>query len=67
MSADVQPLVIVSGAPELRRVPQHFWKRFARFLNENRTGTVAFNVNRGKPSSFDVREHVRAEDDEGMS
>ncbi|HYE85949.1 MAG TPA: hypothetical protein VEA16_06320 [Vicinamibacterales bacterium] len=55
---------MVSGAPELNRVPQAFWRRFAKFLRENQTGTFSFNTNRGKVASYDAREHRRAEDDD---
>lgn len=60
---DARPVVVVSGAPELRRVPQHFWKRLAAFLLDEKTGQVTFNFNRGKAASLDAREHVRAEDE----
>jgi hypothetical protein len=58
-----QPLVIVSGLPELRRVPQHYWRRLAAFIREDKTGQVTFNFNRGKAASLDAKEHVTAEDE----
>ena len=57
-----EPMIVVSGAPELRRVPQHFWRRLAKAIREEWSGQVSFNLNKGTPASLDAKEHVRAED-----
>lgn len=60
--AEAQTVIVVSGAPELKRVPQHFWRRFAEFLRDDKSGQVVFHVNRGRPAVLDANERVRAEE-----
>lgn len=64
MALDARPVVVISGAPELKAVPQHFWRKLAAFMRDGRTGTVSFNIGRGKPSSLEARERVEAADEE---
>lgn len=57
---DVRPLIVVSGAPELRNVPPEFWAKLCEYVRGQKTGTVKWNFNKGRLLSLGAEEHLHA-------